>query len=312
MFDLTNTIIKCSYGYYTEALLYKQLDLAKLLQTFPRIQDVSHIIMYTNKSRRKSYRYYYKRESQTPKIYDLHIFIVQSKTNTLFLLSANHEKIDGCYLYEIMYLWSSRYFQCARDIPISRNVVKTIGNSHFLPLRNSFINKIKTKHNVSAYIACVSVWSLYFKNKFHDASFGQVIGIRKPNDGIGNYIFCDYYTITDEFASTCEIIKGNIERAKRTERTQFTYITSHVNCLLNIGKNGIWFDSHTMFQHTMFPSFQSAYIDSDADLTSTYIIPNLLLIGIQNDSYVLYKALPKLPVWQTDMSDFRKFCRQIN
>ena len=162
MFDLTNIYFKYIGGYYTEALLYKQMDLTTLVRTFPRNNDFSHGLTHTTK--RKSYIYYFKVEQCKNKVYDLHINIVQSKTNTFVILSANHEKIDGCFLHKIIYLWSSNYIQKVSLVQNSyiTNVVKTIDKTNFLPIKIKFIDEIKTKYKISSYLACVSIWSLYF------------------------------------------------------------------------------------------------------------------------------------------------------
>lgn len=316
MFDLTNIFCKYYYGYYTEALLYIQLDLTTLLETFPESSNFSYRLMHTKKSKRKCYIDYFKEEQQKKKECDLHINIVQSKTNTFIIMTANHEKFDGCYLHENINAWSRNYVKAYTLSPIIqtiRNVEKCTNELNFLPININFVNKLKTKYNFSSYVIIVSIWTLYFKRKFNNNKFAQVVSLQKNNEGIGNYIYVNCYTITDEFASTCETIRNQVELTKHIKRNQFTYLLSHLNGMLRLNHDSIIFDSHTMFQHTMFPSLQSIFLYSAIQSTTTLcgIIPNLLFIGIQNECYVLYKLVPNLPMWSTDMSDFKEFCDKI-
>ena len=314
MFDLTNEMLAF---YYTEAFLYSRLEHKALLKSFPLCHGFTHTIRW--KPKRNSYKHYYKMEGLTDKReFDLYITIIQSKYETFIITKTNHKKFEASFRFYIMNLWSLEYnkLKSARQPLTSLSCIRSIidkYNDLFLPLQIAFINALKQKYNYSSYVIIVSIYSLYFKSKFNVDTYGQLIGIRQGAIEPGNYIVLDAFTITNSFINNCSLLTKQINTIKQYTRTQFTLPLSILNRCVRYEKNSIIFNSRTMFQHTSFPNLRSIYTKSYIETTSVCmrIIYNILVIGIQQDCYVLYKMLPNLPMWQIDANDFSKFCQQI-
>jgi hypothetical protein len=255
MFDLTNELLNF---YYTEAFLYSRLKHKILLESFPLHRGFTHKIRC--KPKRKSYKHYFEIEALTDKKeFDLYITIIQSRHETFIITKSNHKKFEASFRFYIMNLWSLEYnnLRSARQ-PLTclryRHSIIDKYKDLFLPLRIDFINALKQKYNCSSYVVIVSIYSLYFKNKFNVDTYGQLVGIRKDVIEPGNYIFLDVFTITNSFISNCSLLTKQINTIKQYTRTQFTLPLSMLNRCISYEKNSVIFNSRTMFQHTSFPN----------------------------------------------------------
>ena len=312
MFDLTNLLFKGHY--YTFAISISSVNInarssykrMKIIQT--KYSDKLSI-GYKLSNKKHSFLYYYKKEQlRVNRIYDLFIRAIFHQNNLFLICTVNHEKIDGSllrgiYIQDINELFSNRIQ--SKICPAIRVQCGAV----YAPIKMSLVDKLSTKYQFSRNVIMQAIWSLYFTCKVNRTSFSHLISIRGESKANGNMLVIDSYNVADNvcFTDVCQTIQSHIQQAKTIKRTSLTFAKSLIKCANtvhfinwvslvdeNLGINGVFHDS--WFDY----------------ISSTYnFLPNILNIVKQNHYYALSPVFPEVEMWQTDMTDFNKFCNNI-
>jgi len=312
MFDLTNFLFKGHYYTFAISISSVNINARSIYERMRQIQTKHSdqlSIGYKLSNKKHSFLHYYKQEQmRVNRIYDLFIRAIFHQNNLFLICTVNHEKIDGSLL-RIIYIQDIKELFSDRIQSAIYPSIRIQCGAIYAPIKISLVNKLSEKYKFSRNIIMQSIWSLYFSCKFKRSTFSHLISIRGESKANGNMLVIESYNVPNKLCLTdvCQTIQSNIQQAKTINRNSLTFAASLVKCVNtiyfvnwvslvdeNLGINGV---------------FHESWFDY---ITSTYnFLPDILFIIKQNDSYALSPVFTMVEMWQTDMSDFGKFCQRI-
>jgi hypothetical protein len=303
MFDLTNELFR---RYITFAISLCPMDSRiwrKSIDEIKKKYSDKLSIDYRLVKKKHSYIYYFRQQKELlDKTIDFFMKIIMSDEAMFIIFSINHSKLDGALCKKIHNEIYDSYCKFEPNVTQLHRPVKIKCGRVFLPIKCSLIDSLVTKYPYSKNVIMQSIWPMYLNYKFNFVKFSQIISIRGDNSQNGNFLYVDTYNTSSNLKDTCETINQGVVNAKQIIRTQFTLPIALLSTY-----NSVLFNNWV----SLCPKYcNGIYCEGFSDL-NWHPFPNMVVIVIQNNNYVILPYYPSLPMWQTDMSDFNEFCKQF-